>query len=190
MRDDAHRGKKMKHSTILLIPVLFFVLLTIAPGPKATAQQISTVGVVNIDQVYNSFYRDSQAVRDLERLRRQYQQEIDDHVRELETLQDRRFSAQEAGNEGRVAQLDEQMGDLRRFLEDLTARRRQQLAARQEQLLSDEFLRRLQDAIQFVAESEGLTLILRSDTDGLQWWSSEVDVSEQVLQRLIQTSNR
>lgn len=162
---------------------LFLLIPAVLP-----AQQLNTVGVVNISQVYNSFYRDSQAVRDLERLRRQYQQEIDDRVRELETLRDRRFSAQEMGNTHRAEQLEDQIIEMQRFLEDLTARRRQQLNARQEQLLSDEFLRRMQNAIQYVAETEGYSLILRSDMEGLQWWSSEVDVSEKVLQRLIQIS--
>ena len=169
------------------LSVFVAALLVLVPI-RAEAQQLSSVGVVNINQVYNSFYRDSQAVRDLERLRRQYQQEIDDQVRELENLQDRRFSAQEAGNERRAEQLEDQIIELQRFLEDLTSRRRQQLAARQTQLLSDEFLQRMQNAIQYVAETEGYTVILRSDTEGMQWWSSEVDVSELVLQRLIQTS--
>lgn len=172
---------------IISFTICLAVLLLILPA-SASAQQLATVGVVNINQVYNSFYRDSQAVRDLERLRRQYQQEIDDHVRQLETLRDRRFSAQEAGNTLRAEQLEDQIIEMQRFLEDLTARRRQQLNARQEQLLSDEFLRRMQNAIQYVAETEGYTIIIRSDTAGLQWWSSEVDVSENVLQRLIQIS--
>ncbi len=170
-------------ATTLTMVFLFTFLPAILP-----AQQLATVGVVNIGQIYNSFYRDSQAVRDLERLRRQYQQEIDDHLRELENLRDRRFTAEEAGNTMRAEQLEDQIMELQRFLEDLTSRRRQQLAARQEQLLSDEFLQRLQNAIQYVAETEGYTVIIRSDTEGLQWWSSEVDLSEKVLDRLIQIS--
>lgn len=176
----------MEHR-IMRSAALLTVLLILLPA-VVSAQQLATVGVVNISQVYNSFYRDSQAVRDLERLRRQYQQEIDDNVRELESLQDRRISAQQAGNLLRAEQLEDQIIEMQRFLEDLSARRRQQLNARQEQLLSDEFLRRMQNAIQYVAETEGYTLIIRSDTEGLQWWSSEVDVSENVLQRLIQIS--
>jgi outer membrane protein len=182
-------GKRVR--LIVTCPViLLFMVLFIVPGTEVGAQQISTVGVVNITQVYNSFYRDSQAVRDLERLRRQYQQEIDDQVRDLENLRDRLFTARSSGNDRRADQLEEQSLEMQRFLEDLTSRRRQQLEARQQQLLSDEFLQRLQSAIQFVAESEGFSLVIRSDADGLQWWSSEVDVSNQVLQRLIQISDR
>jgi outer membrane protein len=64
------------------------------------------------------------------------------------------------------------------------------LEERQESLLSDDFFRQMQEAIQFVAESEGYTVVLRSDSDGLQWWSVEVDISELVVNRLIQVADR
>ncbi len=154
------------------------------------AEQLTTVGIVDINRVYNSFYRDSQAVRDLERLRREYQREIDEQVAELETLRDRRVRAEEMGNENLVEDLDLEIIELQRFVEDLTRRRRQQLEARQDSLLPDSFLQQMQEAIQYVAESEGYTVVLRTDQPGLQWWSSEVEISDQVVQRLIQIVER
>lgn len=160
------------------------------PHVAAQSEQLTTVAVIDIDRVYNSFYRDSQAVRELENLRREYQQEINGQVAELEALRDRRLLAETQGNALRVEQLDQEILSLQRFLEDLTRRRRQQLEARQNDLLSDDFLRDLQDAIQFVAESSGYTVVLRADSAGMQWWSAEVDISDQVVQRLIQVADR
>lgn len=157
---------------------------------SVSAEQLTTVGIVDIDRVYNSFYRDSQSVRELERLRREYQSEIDGYVQDLESLRDRRFRAEQLNNTGRVEELDEEILQMQTFLEDLTRRRRAQLEAQQNQLLSDEFLQQLQEAIQFVAESEGYTVVLRTDSPGLQWWSSEVDISELVLERLIEVVER
>lgn len=173
--------------TALLAVAAVFLL---GPAGTAEAEQLTTVGIVDINRVYNSFYRDSQAVRELERLRREYQNEINDQVEELETLRDRRARAEQLGNERRVEDLDQEIIELQRFLEDLTRRRRAQLESRQQDLLSDEFLQQLQEAIQFVAESEGYTVVLRTDQQGLQWWSAEVDISEQVVQRLIQVVER
>lgn len=167
------------------VSLLFFGNVT-----PTEAEQLTTVGIVDINRVYNSFYRDSQAVRDLERLRREYQQEINDQVQDLERLRDQRVRAETLGNRTRVEDLDEEILQLQRFLEDLTQRRRQQLEAKQNELLSNEFLQQLQQAIQFVAESEGYTVVLRTDQQGLQWWSAEVDISEQVVQRLIQVVER
>jgi len=79
---------------------------------------------------------------------------------------------------------------MQRFLEDLAQRRRRQLELRQQSLMSNEFLRSLQEAVQYVAESEGYTVVMRTDQQGLQWWSAEVDISEMVVQRLIQIVDR
>lgn len=170
-----------------LIAALVAVVAAVGPLP---AEQITTVGIVDIDRVYNSFYRDSQQVRDLERLRREYQEEINRELEDLESLRERRIRAMEQNNDRRVADLDEQIAQMERYLEDLTRRRRQQLQERQDSLLSDEFFQQMQEAIQFVAESGGYTVVLRSDTEGLQWWSAEVDISDDVVQRLIQISDR
>ena len=163
--------------------------LLAAPG-RIAAEQITTVAVVDIDEVFNSFYRDSQQVRELEQLREEFQTEINRALESLESLRDRRLQAQEDGNDRRAEQLSQEITQLERFLEDLTRRRRQQLEQRQETLLSDEFFRQMQSAIQFVAENEGYTVVIRSDFDGLQWWSNQVDISEQVVERLIRVSDR
>ncbi|MFW6250482.1 MAG: OmpH family outer membrane protein [Alkalispirochaetaceae bacterium] len=166
------------------------VLLLFGVGVILQAEQLTTVAVINIDRVYNTFYRDSQAVRELEGLRSEYQREIDDHLEELEELRDRRLQARNRGNEGRVADLDREILEMSRFIEDLSQRRREQLQLQQEQLVSNDFLNQLQQAIQHVAESEGYTVVIRSDTSGLQWWSQEVDISDLVLERLWQTTDR
>lgn len=175
---------KMHMRTVLIIALVGCI------GASLAAEQLTTVGIVDIDRVYNSFYRDSQSVRELERLRREYQSEIDGYVQDLETLRDRRFRAEQLNNTRRVEDLDDEILQMQTFLEDLTRRRRAQLEARQNELLSDEFLQQLQEAIQFVAESEGYTVVLRTDSPGLQWWSSEVDISELVLERLIEVVER
>ncbi len=166
------------------------VLLLIGVGAILQAEQLTTVAVINIDKVYNTFYRDSQAVRELERLRSEYQREINGHLEELEDLRDQRLQARNRGNESRVAQLDRQILEMTRFIEDLSQRRREQLQLQQERLLSNDFLNQLQQAIQHVAESEGYTVVIRSDTSGLQWWSQEVDISDLVLERLWQTTDQ
>ncbi|MFP4066123.1 MAG: OmpH family outer membrane protein [Spirochaetaceae bacterium] len=163
------------------------VLMTVLTAGALGAEQLTTVAVVDIQQIYNSFYRDSRGVRELEDLRREYQQEIDEEVEELDTLRDRLARAEEQENESRVETLESQVERQRRYVEDLTSRRRRQLQERREELVSDDFVDRLQNAIRHVAEDEGYTVVLRSDQEGLQWWSSEVDISDQVLDRLRET---
>ncbi len=163
--------------------IIAALLLPLLAGVVA-AEQLTTVAIINIDRVYNTFYRDSQEVRELERLRREYQEEIDAQVRELESLRQRHTIALDQNNSFTANRLESQIADKERFIEDLARRRRSQLEARQTRLLSDDFLNRMQQAIQYVAESEGYTVVMRTDAEGLQWWSSAVDISDQVLARL------
>ena len=171
----------MKRITILAVAL--FLVFTAALG----AEQLTTVGIIDISRVYNSFYRDSQSVRELEELRQRYQAEIDREVQELESLKDDLARAEDQGNESRVEQLETRVNRQRSYVEDLTRRRRSQLQQRQQNLVSDDFLNRLQQAIEYVAEEEGYTVVIRTDQDGLQWWSPTVDISDRVLQRLRQS---
>mgnify|MGYP006266275161 CR=1 FL=1 len=173
----------MKRNGVLTLSLL--VLFASALG----AEQLTTVGIIDISRVYNSFYRDSQAVRELEELRERYQAEIDREVQELEDLKDDLTEAQDDGNQTRIEQLQSRISRQRNYVEDLTRRRREQLQQRQQNLVSDDFLNRLQQAIVYVAESEGYTVVIRTDQEGLQWWSPTVDISDLVLERLRQTES-
>lgn len=175
----------MKSARMVILCVVLGLALTVG---AAGANQLSTVAVVDVQRIYNSFFRDSQAVRDLERLREQYQNEIDSHLERLEDLRTRRLEARNADDRRTEIRLDEEITELQAFIQELTQRRRRQLEIQQERVTSDRFLEDVQRAIVFVAESKGYTIVLRSDMDGLQWWSSVVDISDEVLSRLRTTT--
>lgn len=170
----------MKRTVLLVVLFLGAVF--------AWGEQLTTVAIIDITRVYNSFYRDSAQVRELENLRQQYQAEINEERARLRQLEDQRLEAREEGDDERVEELDARILEQRQFLQDLAARRQRQLDAREENLVSDEFLAQLQDAIEYVAQSEGYTIVMRRDAAGLQWWSSEVDISDLVLERLRRTT--
>ena len=164
--------------------------LYIATAAVVSAQQLTTVGIVDINRVYSAFFGESRQIRELERLRKEYQAEIDAQRADLENLRNRRVDARQSGNSTLESRLTNEIAELEREITDLARRRRNQLQARQSELLSDAFVRDLQNAIEFVAESEGYTVVLRADSDGLQWWSPEVDISDSVLARLVATLGR
>ena len=101
----------MKRNGVLTLSLL--VLFASALG----AEQLTTVGIIDISRVYNSFYRDSQAVRELEELRERYQAEIDREVQELEDLKDDLTEAQDDGNQTRIEQLQSRISRQRNYVE-------------------------------------------------------------------------
>ncbi|MFP4429768.1 MAG: OmpH family outer membrane protein [Spirochaetaceae bacterium] len=182
-------GIRLFHRNRFLVRRLVLLACLFMIAGFAAAEQLTTVAIIDIGRVYNTFYRDSRAVRELESLQTQYQREINRHVQELENLRDQRVRAADRDDDRRVMELDEEILQKTRFVEDLTRRRRQQLELRQQQLLSDDFLLQLQEAIQFVAEEEGYTVVLSSEHDGIQWWSPAVDITEPVVERLRQVES-
>ena len=85
---------------------------------------------------------------------------------------------------------DREIADLQQQIEQLQEQGQALVDARRQDQVSDDFLRKLQQAIVFVAESEGYTIVLRTDTVGIQWWSPVVDITDSVLRRLEQIFGR
>jgi len=169
--------------------VLAFVLVLFVTA-FVSAEQLTTIGIIDISKVYNAFYRESQGVREFEQQKKEYQSEIDMHVNNLNDLKDRRARAAQRGDQQTVDQLDKEIFQKTQFIEDLTRRRREQLQQKQSQLITNDFLKKLQQAIVFVAESQGYTIVMRTDAPSLQWWSPTVDISDLVLERLRQVAGQ
>jgi len=159
--------------------------LLIALGGIAFSQQLTTVGIIDTARVYSAYFGQSGPIREREALRNQFQQELERHSRELLQLQQNKLAAQERGNESEVIRIEGQINQKASFIRDLQRTRQQQLDDMQNNLaLSDAFLQRLQDTLRLVAESRGFTVVLDARNQALQWWSSEVDITEDVIRRL------
>ncbi|MFW6364234.1 MAG: OmpH family outer membrane protein [Spirochaeta sp.] len=163
------------------------VIFTAAVFP-ALAEQLTTVAVLDVNRVYNSFLRDSQAVRNLERTAEEARAEIQRHEQELAELRDERIDAREMDNDRLVLSLDNQIHEKRQFIEELRRVRSAQLERQQRDIMSsDAFLNEIQQAVRFVSESEGYTVVLNASDPNLQWWSTEVDITDKVIDRLRQS---
>ena len=168
----------------------FIILLALIVVPlfTATAEQLTTVAVVNMEEVLNQFFTQSQAVRawrsDVEAFdeqRRSIEAEITD-------LEDARLSAANRGDETTAIRLEGQIDERRSFLTEFVRIRRAQLERQREQLLAgdDQFFRELDAAFAFVAQNQGYTIVIDSEQRGLLWFSDQVDVTQRVIARLRQ----
>ncbi len=149
------------------------------------SEQLTTVAVINVEKIFSSFYRDSKQLRNLENMRTEFQGEIDSHIQELNDLREEKLRT---GSSGDTDALDQEIAELTDFIRNLSTQRRTQLEELRQSLMSDEFVQNLQRSTRFISESEGYSLVLRSDTDGLLWWASIVDISDKVITHLIQSS--
>jgi outer membrane protein len=170
---------------------IFLVLLFVFSSSFAWAQQLTTVGIVDIGKVTLAFYRDSQAVRELEEMTKRLQSELDAITAEINQLKDRQLVADRMGNRTLSLQLEEQISSKTNYLREYYRIKNAQLQERRNKLTeSSAFLGELQQAIAFVAEDQGYSVILKSTDPNLIWWSKQVDITDIVIQRLLQTAKR
>lgn len=163
------------------------LLLTLLLTTTFAAEQLTTVAVVDLNRVFTTFYRESQKMRQLEDTGRQYKEDIANLNNRLESLKLQRFNAEER-NES-VRSLDAEIARLSEHISVLTQHRKEQIDSLRLSLINDEFFQLLQESIRIVSEENGFTVVLRSDTEGLQWWSFSVDISTQVMQQLSELFN-
>ena len=160
-------------------------------GAISWAEQLTTLAVVNVRKIYNSFYSDANTARAIDSLRRRYQIEIDTLQENITQLEERRARMLESGaSERELQELDRNRSDLLLQVDRLRRQRERQIDERRRSQVPEDFLRSLQQAIVYVAESEGYTIVLRTDTVGIQWWSPVVDITESVSGRLEQIFGR
>jgi outer membrane protein len=154
-----------------------------------SAEQLTTVGIVDVTKVSTAFFRDSQAVRELEDLTTRLQSEIDGITAEINQLKDRKLQAENSGDQARALRLDEEIYNKTNYLRDYFRIKNTQLQERRNRLAeSSSFLTQLQQAIAFIAEDQGYNVIIKSSDPNLLWWSRQVDITDLIITRLLQSS--
>lgn len=168
--------------------IIAVLLLFTLAGASVNAEQLTTVAVVNLEQVLNEFFTQSQAVRAWRADVESFDQQRREIEAEITSLEDERLDASNRGNETAALRLEEQIDERRNFLNEFVRIRRAQLERRREELLlgDDAFFRELDAAFAFVAQNQGYTVVIDSEQRGLLWFSDQVDITQRVINRLRQ----
>lgn len=167
------------NSKIPLVAAL--VLLTTSLWP----QFVTRVAVVDMNKVYQEFFRESEAVRRLEQMRANIQNEVNRMNTEINQLEQQLLSARAANDQRTVLSLEENIQRKRDYLREFIRVRQTQLNSERDALTrSPSFLNQIQEAIRFVAESRGFTIVFRTDDSNLLYFNIESDITNFVIERL------
>ena len=85
----------MKKITKLLIAFTCVFGLSVA---TAAAQQITKFGVVDTSKVYSAYFRNSAPIRNYEKKKAEFQEEIDKRTDELKSLQQKKLEYEKNGD--------------------------------------------------------------------------------------------
>ena len=169
----------MKKRFFALIGVLFFMVA----GSGLYAQQITKFGVVDTAKVYNAYFRNSAPVRNYEKKKAEFQEEINKYTDELQKLQLKKLEYEKADNDAQAQRVQAEISKKSEFLVEYTNAKNIELESIQKSLQSsDAFYKKLYDSLAKIAESGGYSMILSlQQANAILWYSSSVDITEQVI---------
>lgn len=169
----------MKKRFFALIGVLFFMVA----GSGLYAQQITKFGVVDTAKVYNAYFRNSAPVRNYEKKKSEFQEEINKYTDELQKLQLKKLEYEKADNDAQAQRVQAEISKKSEFLVEYTNAKNIELESIQKSLQSsDAFYKKLYDSLAKIAESGGYSMILSlQQANAILWYSSSVDITEQVI---------
>ncbi|MEE1268553.1 MAG: OmpH family outer membrane protein [Treponema sp.] len=161
-------------------------ILVLMFGSSVFAQQITKFGVVDTAKVYNAYFRNSAPVRNYDRKKSEFQQEINKYTDELQKLQSKKVEYEKNGNDALVLKTDAEITKKKDFLIEYTNAKNAELESMQKTLQgSDAFYNKLYDTLSKVAEAGGYSMILSlQQSNSILWYSNSVDVTEQVITEL------
>ncbi len=166
--------------------ILITCFLTCTLCISLFAQQIPKFGIVDTSRVFQTYFRDSAAVRNFEAKKIEFQNEITKRTEELKQLQQQKINLTEAKDEAGTLKIDAEIIKKADYLTAYTQAKNAELESLKNKLEnSDSFYQSLYDIIARIAESEGYSMILSlQQASNILWYSPSVDITDKVINNL------
>lgn len=163
------------------IAILFVVLIPALLG----ADQITKIAVVDYNQILSIYYKDSDAVRELSQFEEDIKEDILRRDNEIKELESQLLDARRDGEERTVLALESQISEKRNILVEYIKVKRSQLQEMKRSLESElTIVDEIAESLQFVAESNGFSLVFRKEDPSVLWYSYDVDITQDVINHL------
>jgi len=168
--------------TVLLVAACFLTT-------SLYSQQLTRFAVVDLPKVYTAFFRDSRTVREFEERSAGVQAEIDKMTREIQELRSKRIDLVNQGDQAGALRLENEIYRKSEFLREYYAVKTAELEDQRRKLAqSDSFMEQVYGEIRSIAESEGYSMVMNLK-DAI-WYSPTVDITDKVIQNLVNKSRR
>lgn len=163
---------------------VLWALLLISGLNVLAAQQYTRIGVVDMVRLYNQFFKESKAVKELEDMKLAVQKDIDKMKEEIRVLNEQRLEVKKT-DEKKALEMEADINKKQEYLKDFVKVKQAQLVAKKDSLTKDNaFLPQILESISKVAEEQGCSLVMRMDDPNLLYYNQEVDLTELVIKKL------
>lgn len=141
--------------------------------------------MVNFSKIIEDYFAESSAWREIDAMRSQYEEGKQAILEEIDQLRLTKLNAQNEGNERQVLQLEDRIYQKQEYLKEYHNIWQSRINSKVESVsTSSSFTAEIYQAVKFIAESEGYSVIMRTRDPDVLWWNQEVDITNLVLERL------
>jgi len=162
--------------------ILAMILLA---AVSVSAEQLSKIGLVNFSKIIEDYFSESSAWREIDAMRQQYQQGVDSIMAEIDQLKAQKLEAENKDDQISALQLDDRIYKRQEYLKEFHNIWSSRINSKiQNVSTSSSFTSEIYSVIKYVAESEGYSVIMRTQDPNILWYNQAVDITDLVLERL------
>ena len=171
----------MLNKKLILIGIVFFIL-----SSSIFAEKLTMIGVVDLTKIVSDYFKESTAWREIDELTKKVDETTTEKLNEIRDLQGQKIEAENNNNDSLVLRLDNDILKKQQYLQEYHKIMSDRIASKKENLLtSSGFSKEIIETIQFIAENEGFSIVLRKKDPNILYYNYEVDITDKVIERLI-----
>lgn len=165
--------------------IVFFFLIFFIVHVSLSAEILSKIGIVNFSRIVEDYFAESAAWREVDSMRERYEEGKNEILEEIDELRAEKLEAERQGDERKTLNLEDEIYQKQEYLKEFHSVWTNRINSKIETIYkSSTFTSEILDAIEYVAENEGYSIILRSQDPNILWYNREVDITDLVLERL------
>ena len=167
---------------------IIFILFTLTLF-SGYSEIVSRVGVVDLSKIFSQYFRESVSFRKIEELQQTYEVERQRIISQIDVLKEDKLTAQRESNDTLVLRIDKQIDEKQEYLKDYHSVMTNKINRLRESLQASSSLSaEILQAIEYVAEEQGFAVIYKAQDPNILFFSKDVDITDIVIQRLMQNA--
>jgi outer membrane protein len=175
------------------IGLVLCALALAAAGAAAQTQDVTKVALCDFFKALQTSFKDTKAFRDYDQAQGDVAKEITRLTNEITDLQNQKLDADKSKDAAKSLSLQKTIDDKTTYLSTYRTVKTQWLTQQRNNLMTGPALAEVYDAVKSVAQAEGYSIVLRSDTDAMRsmliYYLPEIDITAEVIQK-IQENNK
>jgi outer membrane protein len=166
--------------------ILVLILAALCTGFVFSNQNFPKVGVININKIAQTYFKNSNALRELEQEKEKNKRYIDQIKEQIKELEKKILEAK-INNDDDIARRyeldkDKKTEHLREYSRITTQRIEEKM---KKLYYSDNFMNELLDAIDTISFKNGFSLVLDINAGNIYFYTPEIDLTDLVIEELM-----